>query len=72
LRQSAAPHPKPLGSGASGGAKRRNKTIAPYGPHLASFNFLSPLICVVASSSAASSITTIISSRVSEAEKLAY
>src|ERR1700684_2855072 len=32
LRQSAASHPGPLGSGPSGGAKRRNKAIAPYDP----------------------------------------
>src|ERR1700693_4683380 len=32
LRQSAASHPVPPGSGASGGAKRRNKAIAPYDP----------------------------------------
>jgi hypothetical protein len=39
-----------LGPGASGGTKRRNKAIAPYDPHFASFNFTNALICTVASS----------------------
>jgi hypothetical protein len=42
--------PIPLGSGASGGAKRRNKAIAHYDPHFASFNFTNALICLEASS----------------------
>jgi hypothetical protein len=42
--------PQTLGSGASCGAERRNKVIAPYGPHFASFNFTNALICVEASS----------------------
>src|ERR1700692_1331874 len=36
--------PLPIGSGASGQAEWRNKAIAPYDPHLASFNFWNPLI----------------------------
>jgi hypothetical protein len=50
LRQSAAPRRIPLGSRPSGDAKRRNKAIAPYDPHFASFNFTNALICAVASS----------------------
>jgi hypothetical protein len=44
------PAPIPLSSCASGSAERRNKAIAPYEAHCASFNFLNPLICTVASS----------------------
>src|SRR5580700_11830694 len=36
--------------GASRGAKRRNKVIAPYDSQFASFNFPNALICAVASS----------------------
>jgi hypothetical protein len=45
------PRPAPFGSGASDVAERRNKAIAPYDPHYASFNSLNPLICRDASSS---------------------
>jgi hypothetical protein len=42
-----------LGSGASGGATRRNKAIAPYDPHFVSFNFTNNLIWRVASTTPA-------------------
>ena len=48
-RPIGAPRPVPSGSGASGGAKRRNKAIAPYDPHFVSFNFTNKLICTMGS-----------------------
>ena len=50
IAQSAVPGPLCLSSGASCSAERRNKAIAPYDPHFASFNFLNPLICKIAPS----------------------
>ena len=50
IAPSAAPRAIPFGSDASGGARRRNKTIAPYDPHFVSFNFTNALICAVGSS----------------------
>jgi hypothetical protein len=41
--------PIPSGSGASGDAKWRNKAIAPYDLHFASFNFTNKLICTATS-----------------------
>src|SRR5580704_15262018 len=41
--------PRTFRSRASAYAERRNKAIAPYDPHLVSFNFVNPLICRVAS-----------------------